>query len=392
MSGDAQPLIVGVPKETAPGERRVALVPSDLRALKKSGFEVMIESGAGAQSGFPDAQYSKQGARIAASRAELNSAHVILHIRACAADPQQPLAVAQQMQAHQVLIALCDPLWDPKPISALAERQVTAFALELMPRISRAQSMDVLSSMATIVGYKAVLMAANALPQMFPMMMTAAGTLTPAKVFVIGAGVAGLQAISTARRLGAVVSGYDVRAAAKEQIQSVGGKAVDLGVDPGNAEVKGGYARAMDDDFYRRQRAAMAKFLADSDVVITTASVPGKKAPVLVTAEMVAGMAPGSVIVDVAAERGGNCESTRPGETIDVGGVTVIGAINIPSTVAHHASQMFSRNVTAFLVHLRQQGLPNVNTTDEIARETLVTRSGEVVHPAVRDRLASLVS
>ena len=296
------------------------------------------------------------------------------------------------MQAQQVLIALCDPLWDPKPIGALAERQVTAFALELMPRISRAQSMDVLSSMATIVGYKAVLMAANASPRMFPMMMTAAGTLTPAKVFVIGAGVAGLQAISTARRLGAIVSGYDVRAAAKEQIQSVGGKAVDLGVDPGNAEVKGGYARAMDDEFYRRQRAAMAKFLADSDVVITTASVPGKKAPVLVTAEMVAGMAPGSVIVDVAAERGGNCESTRPGETIDVGGVTVIGTINIASTVAHHASQMFSRNVAAFLVHLRQQGLPNVNTTDEIARETLVTRSGEVVHPAVRDRLASLVS
>ncbi len=252
--------------------------------------------------------------------------------------------------------------------------------------------MDVLSSMATIAGYKAVLLAANASSRMFPMMMTAAGTLTPAKVFVIGAGVAGLQAISTARRLGAVVSAYDVRPAAKEQIQSVGGKAVDLGVDSGSSETKGGYARAMDEEFYRRQRAAMGKFLADSDVLITTASVPGKKAPLLVTAEMIAGMAAGSVVVDLAAERGGNCEVTRPGETIEVGGVIVMGPLNMASTVAHHASQMFSRNVAGFLIHLRQQGLPDANTADEIVRETLLTRSGEVVHPLIRDRLDSIVS
>jgi len=392
MPGDAQPLTVGVPKETAEGERRVALVPGDIRALNKVGFEVVVESGAGVSSGFPDARYAQHGGRIAASRAELESANVIVQVRACAADPLEPLRVSQQLQANQILIALCDPLWDPKPMGALAERHVTSFALELMPRISRAQSMDVLSSMATIVGYKAVLLAANASPRMFPMMMTAAGTLTPARVFVIGAGVAGLQAISTARRLGAIVSGYDVRPAAKEQIQSVGGRAVDLGVDSPNAEAQGGYARAMDDDFYRRQRAAMAKFVGGSDVVITTASVPGKKAPVLVTGEMVAGMAPGSVLVDVAAERGGNCQVTRPGQTVDVGGVTVIGLVNIPSTVAHHASQMFSRNVTAFLVHLRQQGLPNTDRTDEIVRETMVTDSGEVVHPLVRESLGSLVS
>jgi H+-translocating NAD(P) transhydrogenase subunit alpha len=392
MPAEAPPLTIGVPKETASGERRVSIVPSDLRALKKSGFEVVVEAGAGFLSGFTDAKYTQQGARIVGNRAELNSANIIVHLRAGAADASQPLAIANKMQANQILIALCDPLCDPKPMVALAERQATTFALELMPRISRAQSMDVLSSMATIAGYKAVILAADASPRMFPMLMTAAGTLTPAKIFVIGAGVAGLQAIATARRLGAIVSGYDVRAAAREQIQSVGGKPVDLGVESGDAETKGGYAKAMGDDFIRRQQAALGKFLADSDVLITTAAVPGKKAPVLVTSEMVAGMAPGSVIVDLAAERGGNCALTKSGETIDVGGVTIIGPENLPSTVASHASQMFSRNVTAFLLHMRQLGLPELDLKDEIIRETLVTRSGEVVHPVVRDRLGSLVS
>ena len=392
MPDDSQPLTVGVPKETAPGEHRVALVPGDLRTLKRAGFEVIVQSGAGLASGFPDERYVQQGARIAAGRAELETVNVIAQVRACAADPVDPLSVPGLMQPNQVLVALCDPLWDPKPMEALADRRVTAFALELVPRITRAQSMDVLSSMATIVGYKAVLLAANAVPRMFPMLMTAAGTLAPAKVFVLGAGVAGLQAIATARRLGALVSGYDVRPAAKEQIQSVGGKAVDLGVESRDAEAQGGYARAMDEDFYRRQREAMARYVAESNVVITTAAVPGKKPPVLVTEDMLAGMAPGSVIVDVAAERGGNCESTRPGETIDVNGVLVIGAVNLASSVPQHASQMFSRNVAAFLAHLRQQGLPEVNTTDEIVRETLVTKGGEVVHPVIRDRLGSLVS
>ncbi len=391
MPDETTLLTIGVSKETSPGECRVALVPSDVRPLKKAGFDVLIESGAGARSGFPDESYVKLGARVAADRDELDAAGVIVHVRACAADPHQPFEVPRRMRKGQVLVALCDPLWDPKPMVELAERGATAFALELVPRITRAQSMDVLSSMATIAGYKGVLLAASASQRMFPMMMTAAGTVTPARVFVVGAGVAGLQAISTARRLGAIVQGYDVRPAAQEQILSVGGKPVDLGLDSGNAEGQGGYARAMDEDFYRRQRAAMAKVVADNDVVITTALVPGQKAPVLITSEMVSGMAPGSVLVDLAAERGGNCEATRPGETVDVNGVTVIGPVNIASTVAHHASQMFSRNIASFLVHLHEKGFPRIDLADEIVRETLVTHNGQVVHPKVRERGGLLV-
>jgi len=390
MPPDSSLLTVGVPKETSGHERRVALVPGDVRSLKKAGLEVLVEANAGLRAGFLDAQYLQQGARIAFDRAELAAAEVIVHVRAAGADPQQPFAVGETLRENQILIALCDPLSDPRPIAALAERRVTTFALELLPRITRAQSMDVLSSMATVAGYKAVLLAANASPRMFPMMMTAAGTLTPARVFVVGAGVAGLQAISTARRLGAIVYAYDVRPAAREQIQSVGGKPVDFGLE--SAEGQGGYARAMDQDFYKRQQAAMAKVVGESDVVITTAAVPGKRAPVLITSDMLAGMAPGSVIVDLAAERGGNCEATRPGETIDVGGVTVLGPLNLPATVAHHASQMFSRNIAAFLVHLKKHGLPTLDMQDEIVRDTLITRDGQVVNPQIRDRLAAPVS
>jgi H+-translocating NAD(P) transhydrogenase subunit alpha len=383
-------LTVGVPKETSSQERRVALVPADVRSLKKAGFEVLVEANAGFNAGFLDAQYLQQGARIAAERSELATSDVVLHVRAGGADPQEPFAVGESLRENQILVALCDPLSDPRPIAALAERRVTTFALELLPRITRAQSMDVLSSMATVAGYKAVLLAAEASPRMFPMMMTAAGTLTPAKVFVVGAGVAGLQAISTARRLGAIVYAYDVRPAAKEQIQSVGGKPVDLGLE--SAEGQGGYARAMDQDYYKRQQAAMGKVIAESDVVITTAAVPGKRAPILITNDMLAGMSPGSVIVDLAAERGGNCEATRAGETIEVGGVVVLGPVNVPATVAHHASQMFSRNITAFLVLLKKHGLPAIDMTDEIVRDTLVTRDGQVVNAQIRERLAAPVS
>ncbi len=390
MTADSSSLTLGVPKETSGSERRVALVPADVRSLKKSGFEVLVEPAAGLNAGFLDAQYLQQGARIAADAAELGTADVILHVRAGAADQRQPFAVGERLRENQILIALCDPLSDPRPIAALAERRITTFALELLPRITRAQSMDVLSSMATVAGYKAVLLAAEASPRMFPMMMTAAGTLTPAKVFVVGAGVAGLQAISTARRLGAIVYAYDVRPAAREQIQSVGGKPVDFGLE--SAEGQGGYARAMDAGFYKRQQAAMGKVIAESDVVITTAAVPGKRAPVLITNEMLAGMSPGSVLVDLAAERGGNCEATRPGETIDVGGVRILGPLNLPATVAHHASQMFSRNVTAFLLHLKKHGLPTLDTQDEIVRDTLVTRDGQVVNPQILERLAAPVS
>ncbi len=390
MPSDTSSLTVGVPKETSAQERRVAIVPADVRSLKKAGFEVLVETNAGLHAGFLDAQYTQQGARIAADRAELAAAEVIVHVRAGAADPQEPFAVGESLRENRILVALCDPLSDPRPIAALAERRVTTFALELLPRITRAQSMDVLSSMATVAGYKAVLLAAEASPRMFPMMMTAAGTLTPARVFVVGAGVAGLQAIATARRLGAIVYGYDVRPAAREQIQSVGGKPVDFGLE--SAEGQGGYARAMDQDFYKRQQAAMAKVVGESDVVITTAAVPGKRAPVLITNDMLVGMTPGSVIVDLAAERGGNCEATRAGETIEVGGVVILGPVNLPATVAHHASQMFSRNVTAFLTLLKKNGLPAIDTQDEIVRDTLITRDGQVVNAQIRERLAAPVS
>jgi NAD(P) transhydrogenase subunit alpha len=390
MPSETSSLTIGVPKETSAQERRVAIVPADVRSLKKAGFEVLVETNAGLHAGFLDAQYTQQGARIAADRAELAAAEVIVHVRAAAADPQQPLAVGESLRENQILVALCDPLSDPRPIAALAERHITTFALELLPRITRAQSMDVLSSMATVAGYKAVLLAAEASPRMFPMMMTAAGTLTPARVFVVGAGVAGLQAIATARRLGAIVYAYDVRPAAREQIQSVGGKPVDFGLE--SAEGQGGYARAMDQDFYKRQQAAMAKVVGESDVVITTAAVPGKRAPVLITNNMLVGMTPGSVIVDLAAERGGNCEATRAGETIEVGGVVVLGPMNLPATVAHHASQMFSRNVTAFLTLLKKNGLPAIDTQDEIVRDTLITRDGQVLNAQIRERLAAPVS
>ena len=291
------------------------------------------------------------------------------------------------MDAKHVLVGLLDPLGAPAGIQTLATRGITAFALELIPRITRAQAMDVLSSAATITGYKAVLLAASALPQMFPMLMTAGGTLAPARVFVIGAGVAGLQAIATAKRLGAVVQAYDVRPAVKEQVESLGAKFVELPLAAADAQDKGGYAKAMDESFYRRQRETMLKVVAASEVVIATAAVPGKKAPILLTAEMVDAMPPGAVVVDVAAEQGGNCELTRPGETVTRGAVSIIGTLNLASTVPQHASQMYGRNVATFLALIVAGGELKIDLADEIVRETLVTRDSEVVHPRVREAL-----
>jgi len=377
-------MIAGVLKETFPGERRVAVVPSAFPLLTKAGVEVVLESGAGVAAGFPDGAFKDKGARIVASRAEvLEAARVLLQVR--------PLAGGESgiagVDARHVLVGLLDPLGAPSGIQTLAVRGVTAFALELIPRITRAQSMDVLSSAATITGYKAVLLAANALPQMFPMLMTAGGTLAPARVFVIGAGVAGLQAIATAKRLGAVVQAYDVRPAVKEQVESLGAKFVELPLEAADAQDKGGYAKAMDESFYRRQRETMLKVVAASDVVIATAAVPGKKAPILLTAEMVDGMPPGAVVVDVAAEQGGNCELTRPGETVTRGAVTILGPLNLPSTVPQHASQMYGKNVATFLALLVAGGELKIDLADEIVRETLVTRDAEVVHPRVREAL-----
>ncbi len=379
-------MIVAALKETFPGERRVALVPASIAPLVKLGCEVLVESGAGMAAGFPDQAYTEKGARIV-SRAEALAADCLLQVRALGANPVAGAADLPELHAGQVVIGMCDPLGRPAEAQLLAVKGVTLFSLELVPRITRAQSMDVLSSQATIAGYRAVLLAATTLGKMFPMMTTAAGTITPAKVFVIGAGVAGLQAIASARRLGAVVSAYDVRDAVKEQVQSLGAKFVEMPLAAGESETKGGYARAMDEEFYRRQRELMQKVVAENDVVITTAAVPGKKAPTLVTAEMVAAMAPGSVVVDVAAERGGNCELTRPGETVIEHDVTILGPANLASEVPYHASQMFAKNIMTFFTHLVKDGQLRINMEDEITRETLVAKDSHLLNVKVREAL-----
>jgi NAD(P) transhydrogenase subunit alpha len=381
-------MIVGFVAETTPGERRVAMAPSAISVLNKTGIELLMQPGAGAQAGFPDAEYVDKGVRLAGSREEVfRVAEVILQVRGVGANPETGAADLALLRQGQTAIGFGEPLTAGEAARDLAARGVTFLAMELMPRITRAQSMDALSSMATVAGYKAALMAADGLPRMFPMLMTAAGTVAPARVLVIGAGVAGLQAIATAKRLGAVVSGYDIRSAVKEQIESLGARFVVLDVEATAAEDKGGYAKAMTEDFYRRQRELMAGVLAQQNVVITTAAVPGRKAPILITGEMVARMAPGSLIVDIAAERGGNCELTRPGETVISGGVTIMGPLNLPSTIPYHASQMYAKNIATFLKYLVKDGKLALDPGDEIVRETLVTHAGEVVHPKVRELL-----
>ena len=381
-------MIIGVPKEGFPGEQRIALVPAVLPGLAKAGCEVLVEAGAGQAAFYPDAAYAEKGARIVASRAEVfASADAVFQVLAHGANDKTGRVDLPLLRRGQVLIGFLRPLGSPETVQEIAVTGAIAFAVEFMPRITRAQSMDALSSMATASGYKAVLHAANILPRMFPMLMTAAGTVTPARVLIVGAGVAGLQAIATARRLGAVVSAYDIRPATKEEVRSLGARFVELPLEASDAQDKGGYAKAQDESFYRRQRELLARVVAESDVVVTTAVVPGRKAPVLVTADMVASMKPGSVIVDLAAERGGNCELTRGNETVVEHGVTIIGEINLASTVPYHASQMYARNIAAFFLHLMKTGIPEVNLDDEITRETLVTRGGEVVHPRVRKAL-----
>jgi NAD(P) transhydrogenase subunit alpha len=380
-------MIIAVPRETFAAERRVALIPVSIAPLAKAGMEVHVEAGAGLAAGFPDKQYADKGAKIVANRADLFAADIILQVRAGGANLDAGRTDLPLYRRDQVVIAMCDPLGEPKAVAELAARGATLFALELLPRITRAQSMDVLSSQATIAGYKAVLLGAMELPKIFPMLMTAAGTLSAAKVFVIGAGVAGLQAIATARRLGAAVSGYDVRPAVKEQVQSLGAKFVEMPLD--SAEGAGGYAKQMDENFYRKQRELMTKVVAEHDVVITTAAIPGKKSPVLITAEMVAGMAPGSVIVDLAAERGGNCELTKANQRVVEHGVTILGPTNLPSEAPYHASQMYAKNLCNFLQPMIKGGKVEINMDDEVVRETLVCRGGEVVNPRVRELLGA---
>jgi len=382
-------MIVGVPRETFPGERRVALVPSVVPTLAKSGLAVVVEAGAGIEAGYPDADYKAKGAKIVAERAEVfRTSDIIVQVLALGSNDKTGEVDLPLFHRDQVLIGFLRPLGELKTIQQIAATGVTSFAVELIPRTTRAQAMDALSSMGTICGYKAVLIAANTLPRIFPMLTTAAGTITPARVLIIGAGVAGLQAIATSRRLGAVTSAYDMRPAAKEQVQSLGGRFVELPIEAKDAQDAGGYAKAQDEEFYRKQRELLGRVVGESDVVITAAVIPGKKSPVLVTKDMVAGMAPGSVIVDLAAERGGNCELTRAGEKVVADGVTIIGRINLASTVPYHASQMYARNITAFLQYLVHDGKLELKLDDEIVRSTLLTRGGEIVNERVREFLS----
>jgi H+-translocating NAD(P) transhydrogenase subunit alpha len=377
---------VGGPREIFPGERRVALVPAVLPSLAKAGIEVVVEAGAGFEAGYPDAEYAAKGAKVIADRAEVfRLADIVTQVLCYGSNDRTGKADVPLYHRDLVLVGFLRPLGSAETIQEIASKGVTSFSVELMPRTTRAQSMDALSSMATISGYKAVLIAADTLPKLFPMLTTAAGTITPARVLILGCGVAGLQAIATARRLGAVVSAYDLRPVVKEQVQSLGARFVELAVEAKDAQDARGYATAQDESFYRKQRELLGKVIAENDVVITAAVVPGKKSPILVTKEMVAGMAPGSLIVDLASERGGNCELTQPGEKINHNGVTIIGWFNLASTVPYHASQMYAKNLTTFLLLLVKEGKLQINTKDDIIRETLLTLGGEVVNARLRE-------
>jgi H+-translocating NAD(P) transhydrogenase subunit alpha len=380
-------MLIGVLKETTAGERRVALVPMQLALLAKQKHTLLVQQGAGAAAGYADADYQAAGARLASRADVLKEADIVAAVRGTAIGAGDAASDLAALRRGQILIAIFDPLVHPQHVKHLAGSGATLFAMELLPRITRAQSMDVLSSMANLSGYKAVLLGANHLPRIMPMMTTAAGTLTASKVLVIGAGVAGLQAIATAKRLGAAVEGYDIRPEVAEQIRSVGGKFVDLGL---SAEAdKSGYAKAQSDDFIARQQEALAKYVRAADMLITTALVPGRKAPVLVTAAMQKGMKPGSVVVDLAAESGGNCELTQAGQTVVVDGVTMIGPRNLISDLAFHASQLYSRNIVNFILNLTtKEGALADKENDDIVRETRVARDGAICNARVESALA----
>jgi len=378
-------MVIGVPKEIFPGERRVGLVPVVVPALAKAGYEVVVEEDAGAEAGYLDKDYTEKGARILPSRKEVfQAAEIIVQVLCHGSNDRTGKEDLPLFRPGQVLIGFLRPLGEIRTIQEIAATGVTAFAVELMPRITRAQNMDALSSMATICGYKSVLLAANQLPKLFPMLTTAAGTITAAKVFVIGAGVAGLQAIATARRLGAVVSAYDLRPAVKEQVQSVGGRFVELPLEAAEAQDTRGYARAQDETFYQKQRELLGRVIGESAVVITTAVVPGKRPPILITRAMVERMAPGSVIVDLAAERGGNCELTQASQLVKEHGVAIFGYINLASHLPYHASLMYAKNITAFLLNMTREKKIQLDQQDEIVRETMLVRDGEITSALVR--------
>jgi H+-translocating NAD(P) transhydrogenase subunit alpha len=366
---------LAVPRETREHERRVSLVPEVVAALVEGGVEVFVEAGAGAHARFSDGEYEAAGAHVAAE--VVRGSDMVVKVAAPTREERGAL------HEGQLLIAFLNPLGDREGVRALAATGCTALAMELIPRITRAQSMDALSSQATVAGYRAALYGAATLGRFFPLLMTAAGTVTPAKVLVLGAGVAGLQAIATSRRLGGVVTGFDVRPAVKEQVESLGARFLELDLGATDTETAGGYAKALDEDAHRREQELIGAAVADSDVVITTALVPGRAAPELITADAVAAMRPGSVIVDLAAEAGGNCALTEPGHVVDREGVTIIGTLNLPSTMAQHASQLYARNVQALLGLLVPEGELQMDMEDEIVRESVVCHGGEIVNPRV---------
>ena len=377
---------LAVLRETCRDERRVSLVPIAIKPLSKIGCQVTIESGAGQASGYSDAVFEEAGATIG-SREDCFSADIVTQVRCLGANRDRCDADLNSYREGQIVIGMCDPLGEAPLVQQAADQGVSLLALEMIPRITRAQSMDVLSSMACVAGYRAVILAAAALPKMFPLMMTAAGTLKPARAFVIGAGVAGLQAIATAKRLGAVVQAYDVRPAVREQVESLGGKFVELELDAGSSEDKGGYAKAMGEEFYTRQRELMASVVAESDIVISTAAIPGRQSPLLITEDAVKAMPAGGVIVDLAAERGGNCELSKADETVHEHDITILGPTNLPSEVPDHASQMFSKNVTTLVQHLVADEAIDFDLEDEITAGTLATYKKQVRHPRIREIL-----
>ncbi|NOT00271.1 MAG: Re/Si-specific NAD(P)(+) transhydrogenase subunit alpha [Phycisphaerales bacterium] len=386
---------IAVPKEVAPGETRVALVPQDVARLVKAGISVAVESGAGHAAGCADSDYTAKGATIETGvEPLLASVDVVVKVFAPIQHPTAGRHEVELLREGSALIAHLSALGgleDMGLLDRLNGRRISALSLDCVPRITRAQSMDVLSSQATISGYKAVLMAADALPKMLPMLMTAAGTLAAARVFVLGAGVAGLQAIATAKRLGAVVEAFDTRAAVKEQVQSLGARFVELELGHGDAQDKGGYAKALSADQHQKEQELLARHVKDADVVIATALVPGRKAPVLVTEDMVKSMRRGSVVVDLAAERGGNCACTEPGQVTVKHGVTICGTLNLPALLPVHASQMFSRNVSTLVLDLHKDGALRLDRSDEVVAGALITHNGETVHEATRKRHAAPV-
>ena len=381
---DTPRMVVGVPRENRAGETRVALTPTALPQLTKAGFDVVIESGAGALAGYPDAAFTDRGARIG-TRDDAFAADVLVQVNVMDGDASN--AELSKLRQGQVVIGAVAPFARPELVKAIAGTGATLFALELVPRSTRAQSMDILSSQAAVAGYKAVLIGASELPKMFPLLTTAAGTIAPAKVFIVGAGVAGLAAIATSRRMGSLVEAYDVRPAAREEVESLGARFVELPLETGQEEGSGGYAKQLSEETIKKQQELMAKTVAASDVVITTAQVQGSTAPVIITTEMIKGMAPGSVIVDLAAEQGGTCEPTVAGEIVDVDGVKVIGVVNLPGEIPVHASQLFGKNVANFLGLMVVGGKLDTGVDDDVIKESVVAAGGDVVNNRVREAL-----